>query len=971
MSSPWSWSILCVARKEFSSFFSSLAALIFIGVFLAVCLFVFFWVETFFARNIADVRPLFEWMPLLLIFLVSALTMRLWSEERRSGTLEFLLTSPVRPACLVLGKFLACLALIAVALALTLPLPITVSLLGPLDWGPVVGGYVATLCLAAAYVAIGLFVSARTDNQIVSLIVTALICGAFYVIGSDALTRLFGNWGGEALKLLGSGSRFESITRGVIDFRDIYYYLSILGAFLVLNVYVLERLRWSAEGRHSRHLAWQTAAGLLVVNLLVANTWLQQIGWARMDLTEGNIYSVSDTTRDYLAQLQEPLLIRGYFSAETHPLLAPLVPRLRDLLKEYEVAGGGRVRVEFVDPLHSPELEEEANQRYNIQPVPFQTTSKYQAAITNSYFDILAQYGDEHETLGYDDLIEIRPGSDGELEVELRNPEYDITRAIKKVLYAYRSGGDFFDSLPQPVMLEAYVSPAEELPEPLPQLRSDLEALVGELTEESGGKFSAEIRDPAVEGGALAQQLQETYGFRPLSVGLLDPRQVWFHLVLRMGDRVAQLALPTTLEKQALRSSIEAGLKRFAPGALPTIAFSAPARPMPGQFAMPTDGRLQFGFLRERLRANAVVESADLKDGRVPDRADLLFVVAPEKLDEKQLFAIDQFLMKGGTVVLAASPFTPTFAQEFGARKVDTGLTEWLAHHGLKLEETMVLDPQNAALPVPVDREVGGVRVREIRMLDYPYFVDARAGGLAGGNAPTAGLYELTLSWASPITLDQAALGERRVTELVRSSARAWTSDSTAIVPDYRTYPEHGFAQGEEVAQHLLAVAVEGKFTSFFAGKPSPLAEVREGAVAKGENAEKTDDDKEEPLVTGVIERSPDSARIVLLASSSFLSDDVLDLLSGVGRAQYLTPVTFAANVVDWSLEDRGLLALRSRGGHFARTLVPLERDQQLLWEYGNYVVALVGLGLVFGARRFAQHRATWRYMQTLQVQGG
>src|SRR5690606_18763581 len=138
-------------------------------------------------------------------------------------------------------------------------LPITVSLLGPLDWGPVVGGYVATLCLAAAYVAIGLFVSARTDNQIVSLIVTALICGAFYVIGSDALTRLFGNWGGEALKLLGSGSRFESITRGVIDFRDIYYYLSILGAFLVLNVYVLERLRWSAEGRHSRHLAWQTA----------------------------------------------------------------------------------------------------------------------------------------------------------------------------------------------------------------------------------------------------------------------------------------------------------------------------------------------------------------------------------------------------------------------------------------------------------------------------------------------------------------------------------------------------------------------------------------------------------------------------------------------------------------------------------------------------------------------------------------
>lgn len=971
MSSIWPRSILYVARKEFSAFFSSLAAFIFIGVFLAVCLFVFFWVETFFARNIADVRPLFEWMPLLLIFLVSALTMRLWSEERRSGTLEFLLTSPVRPAWLVIGKFLACLGLIAVALALTLPLPVTVSLLGPLDWGPVVGGYVATLCLAAAYVAIGLFVSARTDNQIVSLIVTALICGAFYVIGSDALTSLFGNWGGEALKLLGSGSRFESITRGVIDFRDIYYYLSILGVFLVLNVYVLERLRWSAEGRRSRHLAWQTAAGLLIVNLLVANTWLQQVGWARADLTEGNIYSVSDTTRNYLAQLQEPLLIRGYFSAETHPLLAPLVPRLRDLLKEYEVAGGGRVRVEFVDPMQSPELEEEANRRYNIQPVPFQTTSKYQAAITNSYFDVLVQYGDEHEVLGYDDLIEIQPGGDGALEVELRNPEYDITRAIKKVLYAYRSGGDLFASLPQPVTLEAYVSPSEELPEPLPQLRSDLEALVGEMAEESGGKFSAEIHDPAAEGGALAQQLQEDYGFRPLSVGLLDPRQVWFHLVLRTEGRAMQLALPATLDKEALRSSIEAGLKRFAPGALPTVALNAPTRPqIPGQFAMPT-GTLQFGMLRERLRANAVVEAADLKDGRVPDRADLLFVVAPEKLDEKQLFAIDQFLMKGGTVVLAASPFTPTFAQEFGARKVDTGLADWLAHHGLELEETMVLDPQNAALPVPVGRDVGGVRVREIRMLDYPYFVDARGSGLAKYNAPTAGLHELTLSWASPIKLDEAALGERRVTELVQSSPGAWTSDSTAIVPDYRTYPERGFAQGDETARRLLAVAMEGKFTSFFAGKPSPLAEAEESAAAEGEGGKEPSGDEAEPVISGVIDRSPDSARIVLLASGSFLSDDVLDLRSGVGRTRYLTPVDFAANLVDWSLEDRGLLALRSRGGHFARTLVPLERDQQLLWEYGNYVVALLGLGVVFGARRIAQKRATWRYMQTLQVQGG
>ena len=179
--------ILRIAKKEFGAFFSSPIAFIFIGVFLAATLFIFFWVEKFFATNIAEIRPLFSWMPILMIFLTAAVTMRLWAEERRAGTLEFLLTSPVSPCDLVLGKFFACLWLVGVSLILTLPLPVTVSFLGPLDWGPVLGGYVATMFLAAAYIAIGLFVSVKSDNQIVSLITSSLICFLFYLIGSDML----------------------------------------------------------------------------------------------------------------------------------------------------------------------------------------------------------------------------------------------------------------------------------------------------------------------------------------------------------------------------------------------------------------------------------------------------------------------------------------------------------------------------------------------------------------------------------------------------------------------------------------------------------------------------------------------------------------------------------------------------------------------------------------------------------------
>ena len=220
--------VLAITRKELTGYFGSPMALIFIGAFLAAALFSFFWVATSFARGIAAVRPLFRWMPVLMILLVAALTMRQWSEEQRSGTLEVLLTLPVSPIQLVAGKFLAVLVLVVVSLALTLFLPITVSLLGNLDWGPVIGGYLAAILLAAAYAAIGLFVSSRTDNQIVALISTVLLCGLFYLVGSSGLTDFAGNVLGEVLRAIAVGSRFESIQRGVVDLRDLIYYVSVI-----------------------------------------------------------------------------------------------------------------------------------------------------------------------------------------------------------------------------------------------------------------------------------------------------------------------------------------------------------------------------------------------------------------------------------------------------------------------------------------------------------------------------------------------------------------------------------------------------------------------------------------------------------------------------------------------------------------------------------------------------------------------
>ena len=950
--------VMRVARKEFRGFFASPAAWLFLGAFLAVSLFVVFWVETFFARNIADLRPLFTWLPLLLIFLVAALTMRAWSEERRAGTLESLLTAPVRPLQLVLGKFLAALALVALALALTLPLPVTVAQLGPLDPGPVIGGYLAALFLAAAYIAIGLYVSSRTDNPIVALILTLLIGGALYLVGESALTSLVGYRAGAVLAQLGTGARFASITRGVLDLRDLYYYLALVGVFLTLNLLALERLRWQGTGGGARLRARQALALLVVANLLAANLWLAPITAARVDLTDGNRYSLSESTEAQLERLAEPLLIRGYFSARTHPLLAPLVPQLQDLLREYAVAGGERVRVEFIDPQRDPALEEEAASRYGIQPLPFQTADRYQASVVSAYFDVVIGYGDQYQTLGFRDLIEVKSRGEADLDVALNNPEYAITRAVRRVVDSYRVGGEPFAELPEPVVFRGYFSPVAQLPEVLGALREEVLSVVRELQAQSGGRLQVDLADPAAGDGALAAQLAERYGLTPQVAGLLEPEPFWFAMQLQAGDRVISVPLPDTLDRDALRRTLLAAAQRLAPGFLKTVAV---LRPPPG-FG-PGGGQASYAQLTQRLGESVRLEETQLQRGQVPDTADLLLVLAPEALTPRQVYAIDQFLMRGGSVVLASAPYAVQVDQTLSARPVDSGLAQWLAHLGVRIDEAFVLDPQNTALPVPTTRTVGGLQFQEVRMMPYPHFPDVRGEGLAEHPA-TASLDQLTMNWVSPVRLLEAAPGAQdgvEATVLLRSSPRSWTLDQTDLVPDFTRYPQAGFPVTGERAAQPLAVALAGPFRSYFeAPPPADGGEQTGAAQSAGEDL---------ATLTGHIERAPASARLVVIASNTFASDMALQLTSQGLETFYDQPIALLQNLIDWSLEDPALLALRGRT-QFARTLRPLPPPAQARWEYLNYALALAGLLLVWLWRRWVARQDRRRYRRILGEAG-
>ncbi len=955
--------ILRIAAKEMTLFFASPIAYLFLAVFAAVTLFVFFWGEAFFSRNIADVRPMFEWMPVLLIFLASTITMRLWSEERRTGTLEHVLTQPVPLWYFVVGKFASCLVLLAVALLITLPLPITVSIMAELDWGPVWAGYLATFFLGAAYLSIGLFVSARSDNQIVSLISAVTLSGLFYLLGSSAITDLFGNQAAEWLRLLGTGSRFDAITRGVIDLRDLYYYASIIAVFLALNTFVLERERWATTQRTPHHQIWRTITALLVANALGANLWLGQINTLRIDVTKGDQYSISDSTQGYLNQLQEPLLMRGYFSAKTHPLLSPLVPQLQDLMREYEIAGSGKIRVEFVDPVTNPKLEEEANQKYNIKPIPFQVADRYQSSIVSSYFNILLQYGDEYHVLGFRDLIEVKARSEADIDVQLRNPEYDLTRAIKKILNSYQAGGNLFDTIKGELTLNAYVSADSTLPAQLLEFRKTVEKVAGKIKASAQGRFSVNLIDPDADGAKVSRQIAQDYGFAPMATSLLSNEHFYFYLTLKKDDQVIQIPLDD-MSESSFERNLQAGIKRFASGFTKTVALVTPAADQEDtQFAQAT---AQFTQLENFLGAELNVQHEDLSDGSVSGETDILLLAAPKTLDEKQVFAIDQFLMQGGTVIAATSPYSTRFSnRSINLQPYNSGLEDWLTHHGISIKNELVLDSQNAAFPAPVTRNLGGLRLQEIRMLDYPYFIDVRGAGLNQENVITADLPQATLAWASPIIIDKDKQAGRNVTELLQSSDQSWSSTSTDVLPRIERNGISSFIPQGKRTPRVLGIISAGRFDSFFAGKSSPM-------LAKLAETTSSNDDTSEPettTVSSVIARSPESARIIVFSSNDFLRDQVIHMAGAGNGSEYLNTLQLMANTVDWSLEDAGLLGIRARG-NFNRTLPPMEHNTQLFWEYLNYSLAALALICI---ALFQRHRKKVRqnnYIKLLAAHG-
>lgn len=231
---------LTIARREFKSYFNSPAAYI-VGTLFLIVISVMFW-NNFFLEQRASVRRLFFWTYAVTVFVAPALTMGLIAEERRTGTMELLITYPVRDASVVVGKYLGALGLYAVLLLLTLPQVMSVASMGPLDWGPVWSGYLGLLLAGGAFLSIGVLASSWTSNQLIALIV-ALGIGTFFTVIRHLLFFLPEGLA-SVFEWLSFGYHYDALERGVIDTRDVFFFLSVIALSLGLAFRSLESRLW-------------------------------------------------------------------------------------------------------------------------------------------------------------------------------------------------------------------------------------------------------------------------------------------------------------------------------------------------------------------------------------------------------------------------------------------------------------------------------------------------------------------------------------------------------------------------------------------------------------------------------------------------------------------------------------------------------------------------------------------------------
>lgn len=424
--------LFTIFRRECGAYFNSPIAAIFVIVFLVFNNGLF--MLQFFQVGKADMRMFFGSLPLVLAIFIAAIAMRLWAEDKKGHTYELLLTFPMRPHELVLGKYLASLVFFVFALATTLTIPIMLSFIGRADPGPIAGGYLAAVLMGGLFLALGIFVSGLCQDQIVAFIVTMIGGVLLFLSGTDFVAAFLDGWipgGGTFLKnYLGVAVHLVGFARGIIDVRDILYFVFAALVFLFLNGLALEgRLRPKAK------LIYSGAVAVSFVCFILVHWLVSDLPLPRWDITEGRFHTISDTSLQILKDLKVPVKVKYYVSPADHmpTVLKTLERDVADKLEEFKIASDQKFGYQVIHietALGEDEALKETLRNQRIIPFQIESIRRDEVGVKLVYSALLIEYKEKPSEI----IPRVLPGTLHDMEYQLLSRIQKMTLEEKPVI---------------------------------------------------------------------------------------------------------------------------------------------------------------------------------------------------------------------------------------------------------------------------------------------------------------------------------------------------------------------------------------------------------------------------------------------------------------------------------------------------------------------------------------------------------
>ncbi len=445
------------------------------AVSLGFIVFVFVWQFLFFRNAFlvgeASVRMLFEYLPWLFIIFVPAITMSVFSQEKSEGTIELLLTHPVKPIEVILAKFFSSWLLIVFSLVFSMPVAFSFSRFGAFDWGAYIAQFLAASFLAASFVSLGVFFSSLLTNGIASLLLTSAVSFFLLIAGSEFITANLPLPIVPIVERLAVSSHVSSMSRGVIDIRDVWYFLSFIIIFLSLTYLFLIRQKFG--NRKDCYMKYQIGIALFIATAIVSNVLGARIP-GRIDLTSDKRYSLSSSTKNVLSNLSDIVTITFYASSKLPAQLTPVVRDIRDMLRDYQQYGKGNVALLQKDPSNNSQISSEATSR-GLREIQFNVIGQEEFQVRTGFVGIVVSYGGKHEAIPF-------VQDSGDLEYQLTSLIAKLTNKNKKKI-AFLSGhgeknpsidyGAFYEELQKQFIVETF-----SFDENTPKVASDTSVLV-------------------------------------------------------------------------------------------------------------------------------------------------------------------------------------------------------------------------------------------------------------------------------------------------------------------------------------------------------------------------------------------------------------------------------------------------------------------------------------------------------------